>query len=919
MEKRRLWFFVLFVSFALIFSGGPMLLAAVDSGEDSEDFMLEELVVTGSRIEHTDATSVSPISVFSEDDLELSGQVTLEDFLQNIPSIAGGYMGSTINNISIGGTASASLRGLGSNRTLVLLNGQRMPSAGENSFVDLNMIPAGIIERVEVLRDGASTIYGSDAIAGVVNLITKRDFEGAEFQFQYDMTDESDGRIYQASGLFGMASDRGNVVFGVDFTKREAIWQKDRDFSKCPFAENPDGSLYCTGSGTCYPGHIYSDTYPDHILINEVIVPFDWGVHAYNYATQSYMVTPHEILSTYANGRYDLVQESAFGSVTAVGDFLWTNRQSDQLMAAVGTFWSPLVPATNPYNPTGEDAYVARRLVETGGRHFTQDASAWRLVVGLEGEFNNGWNWDATYNYSRWVDSRINYGFMNVPRLENTLDPDLCAADPECPGVWDPFRTGTLTEDLQNYVLVNHSPVQRSEMKTFQFNVTGDFGDIEFPGGGPLLWAAGYEHRKESALFQPDAAAAMDLIYYVAPDKTEGGYTVGELYGEMRFPILEDKTFADILAAEISVRRSDYSNLDDTTTNWKYALEWGPIPALRFRTVYSEGFRGASISELFGPQQLSAQNYNDPCINYGSGANATVAANCAADGLPGDFMVGTTQATSILGGNPNLKPEESESLTFGIVIAPESSPLTITLDYFDIEITDAIGTAGTNNIITGCYESPNFSSSWCDLITGPTNPLVNEAPHPTSPYRQSNGSISGVLLTNANLADYETKGYDFSINYSWEFTTSQLNLGVMGTYLDKYNYTPFEGADVVQMAGYFGEDGWLGTTATFSKWKANFNLNYIMDNWGFTWAPRWFDSTMDIDADAANAVNKAKAMWYHDVQVTYDYNNWTFAVGVRNLLDKDPPYVTNYDDMNTINASYDTAGRYLYGRAVFRF
>ncbi len=922
MKKRRLWLFVLFMSLALILSGGTVVLAQ-EVDEATGEFLLDEVIVTGSRIERSDLTSVSPLSVFSEEDIRLSGQVTLEDFVQNIPSIAGGYMGNTINNISIGGTASASLRGLGSNRTLVLLNGQRMSSAGENGFVDMNMIPAGMIERVEVLRDGASTIYGSDAIAGVVNIITKRDFEGAEFGIQYDVanvTDEIDGNTIHATALFGGSTDRGNVVFGVDYTKRSPIWQKDRDFSKCPLAENPDGSLYCTGSGTCYPGHIMSATYDDHILIDEVIVPFDWAVHAYNYATQSYMVTPHEILSVYSSGHYDLVQESAFGTVTAIGDFLWTNRQSDQLMAAVGTFWAPVVPATNPYNPTGEDAPVARRLVETGGRHFTQDASSWRLITGLEGEFNNGWNWDITYNYSRWVDSQIIYGQANKVYSATVLDPDLCAADPACPGVWDPFRVDTLTEDIQNYILANHSPVQRSEMETFQANLTGDLGDFFELPGGPLQWAVGAEHRMEEALFQPDAAAALDLIYYVAPDRTEGKYSVDEYYGEVRVPILEGETFADVLAAEISVRRSEYSNLSDQTTNWKYGLEWGPIPALRFRSVYAEGFRGANISELFGPQQLSAQNYNDPCINYGTGANATVAANCAADGLPPDFMVGTTQATSILGGNPDLKPEESESLTIGLVITPENLPLTVSLDYFNIEITNAVGTAGTNNIITGCYESPNFSSPWCDLIVGPTHPLVAEAPHATSPYRNTIGSVSGVLLTNANLADYETEGVDFAVNYVRQFDDySSLNLSMIGTYLSKYDYTPFEGADVVELAGYFGEDGWLGTTATFNEWKVNFNFQYIMGDWSFSWAPRWLDSTMDIDADAANAVNKADAIWYHDVQATYDYEDWSFALGVRNLLDEEPPYVTNYDDMNTINASYDTAGRYLYARATFRF
>ena len=923
MKKKQRMLVILLAGFVMFFSGGTIVLAQKDSSTDSEEVMLEEIIVTGSNIRRSEVESMSPITVFSETEILASGYTTLEDFVQNIPSNTGGFFGGTVNNGNPG-YATTSLRGLGSNRTLVLVNGKRMPSAGSNGFVDLNMIPVGMVERVEVLRDGASTIYGSDAIAGVVNIITKSDFKGAEFQYQYDITGEGDGNIQKVSGLFGGSSDRGSVVFGVEYTKREEIWQKDRQFSECPLYEDANGDLYCGGSGTSYPAQFWStttDNYDGHILVDETIVPFNSAEHAYNFASASYMVTPQSVLSTYANGRYDLIQESAIGSVTIFAESMWTNRQSDQLMAAVGTFWGPDVPATNPYNPTDEPLGIARRLYETGGRHSTQDASAWRLVSGLEGEFNNGWTWNISYNYSRWVDSRINYGYLNVDRTDNILDPDLCAADPACPGVWDPFRTDTLTEELQNYILVNHSPVQRSQMQTLNFNLSGDLGGIEIPTGGPIQWAVGYEDRKEEALFQPDGAGAMNLIYYVSPDRTEGKYSVKEFYGEVRVPILEEQPFADILATEISVRNSDYDNLDDKTTNWKYALEWGPIPALRFRTVYSEGFRSANIAELFGPQEQSAQNYNDPCINYGSGANAIVTANCAADGLAPDFQLSSNQATSIFGGNPDLEPEESESWTFGIVISPESMPFSITLDYFNISIENAVGTAGTDNVITGCYNSENFSSPWCDLIAGPTHPIVNASPHQTSPYRDALSSVSGVLLTNANLADYETEGLDFAINYVWELgPNGVLNLGVMGTYLSKYDYTPFEGADVVEMAGYFGEDQFTGSPAVFPELKLNFNFNYVMGNGlSFTWAPRWFDATTDINADDANAVNKAKAVWYHDIQATYDYQQWIFTLGVRNVLDKEPPYVTNYDDMNTIQYSYDTAGRYMYGRVSYRF
>lgn len=915
MKKRWLWIVGLVVSTAFIFGGGTVALAQDES--DKDEFVLDEIVVTGSRIERSDIESMSPISVFTSTDILESGHVTVEDFVQNMPTITGAFFGRTVNNGNPG-YATASMRGLGSNRTLVLLNGQRMPSAGSNGFVDLNMIPVGIIERIEVLRDGASTVYGSDAIAGVINIITKRDFKGAEFSFQYDISDESDGGITQASALYGTSSDRGNVVFGVDYTKREKIMQGDREFSACPLFENADGSTYCGGSGTSYPGHFYSPTYPSHILDDGVIVPFTTADHGFNYAAWSYMVTPQEVLSTYANGHYDLIEDSPIGSVTAVGEFVWTNRQSDQLMAAVGTFWGPLVPATNPGNPTGEPAYLTRRLFETGGRHSTQDAVAWRMVAGLEGELPNGWKWDIKYNYSRWVDTRIHYGFINTDRVDTALDPALCAADADCPKVWDPFHTDTLDAELQNYILVNHSPVQRSEMKTLQINLSGDLMGVELPGG-PVQWAVGYERREEEALFQPDGGGTLGLIYFVSPDRTAGDYAVNELYGEVRLPILTEQPFADVLAAEISVRSTDYNNVDETVTNWRGAVEWGPLSLLRFRAVFAEGFRSANIGELFGPQQLSAQQYNDPCVNWGNLTDQVVKDNCAADGLPQDFQLSSNQATSIFGGNPDLAPEESESITIGVVFEPEEllPGLAVSMDYFNFKITNAVGTAGTDNIITGCYSSPNFSSQWCSLIPGPTHSFVGDAPHPISPYRDAVGAVSGVLLTNANLADYETEGYDFAVDYVLEFATSYLNMGVMGTYLSKYDYTPFAGADVVSLAGKFGEDQWAGNPATFNEWRLAFNFQYVMGDWSFTWAPRWMDATMDINADPANGKNEADGIWYNDIQATYDWKGWSFALGVRNLFDEDPPYVTNYDDMNTIQFSYDTAGRYFYARVRY--
>src|SRR5690606_10619333 len=251
-----------------------------------------------------------------------------------------------------------------------------------------------------------------------------------------------------------------------------------------------------------------------------------------------------------------------------------------------------------------------------------------------------------------------------------------------------------------------------------------------------------------------------------------GSYTVEEPYLEARFPIVGGVRGAELLAIEASVRQSDYDFLDDTETNSKVALEWAPFTNLRFRAVRGDGFRAPNIGELFSPEQLTAASYVEPCLNWGASSNAVVRENCAADGLPPNFSLTSTQANGILGGNPNLAPEESETTTFGVVFTPAAlAGFSMTLDWFDIDIENAIGAAGTNNIITGCYASPNFSSPLCDLITGPA--AVNRAPHPTSPRRDVLGNIAGQRLTDENLASFTTTGLDFQFDYGFDGNFAQ--------------------------------------------------------------------------------------------------------------------------------------------------
>jgi len=564
---------------------------------------------------------------------------------------------------------------------------------------------------------------------------------------------------------------------------------------------------------------------------------------------------------------------------------------------------------------------TSRRLTESGGRRFTQDVNTWRITAGLDGEFQNGWTWDVNYTIAKWEDSQRDEGRPNRPAIEAMMDPTLCEADADCPGVYNPFISDSMNADQVAYGFLGVNTKEESDLNVLQLNVSGDMGGLELPGG-PIGWALGYENRRESAASKPDGGAAIGAVAFTPGETTAGSYTVDEVYGEVVLPILTGAPLAEILTVEASARWTDVNFLDDSESVFKGAVEWAPISDIRLRATYSEGFRAPNIGELFLGQQQSAETYTDPCRNYGtSGVGANTVANCQADGLAPDFNLATFQATTLQGGNPDLLPETSESLTFGVVFTPSFlEGFSVSIDYFDIEITDAIATAPTSEVISACYASANFSDPLCALIVGPAFPGVDETPSPAAPLRRnSNLQISGILATNANLATYETSGIDFQFDYGFETGFGMIDLRLVGTYLDTYDYLPFAGGETISLAGFFGGDPAWGNPAAFAEFQSNFSVALSRDDWGANVTARYMGATDDIAAAPGNLENTAASVTYFDVQGYYDWGRFGLTAGIRNLADEDPPYVTAYDDMNTLQFSYDTQGRYYYVRGSVRF
>ncbi len=935
-----------FTSTALTLAVSMLGMVGAIAPTTAEAQAVEEVVVTGSRIKRSDLSSISAITVLTEQDMLHAGNLTLEDFLQDQPSTLGGAdYGSSVNNGNPG-LATVQMRGLGPNRTLVLINGQRPAQADTSGYVDLNMIPTAVIERVEILRDGASTIYGSDAIAGVVNIITKKNFEGLQMDVGFDETSESDGKQYNLALTFGTAFDRGHIMISGQYTEREAISQKDRGFSNCPRQDASGGGTVCGGSGTTTPAQIITPIDTNDVFGTWVIDqgdgmtrPFNGTSDAYNFAIPSLMVTPQTVYSLWADARY-MIFEEGFSTLNATMEAGFTNRESDQNLAAVGTFWAPGVPMSNPLNPFGtaqcagnpncsepQDVNVARRLEESGGRSFSQDTDAWRIVLGLDGEFNNGWAWNAVYNYNDWSEASRDGGRAVEPRINGMIDP-LCEVNTLCTPLagtgiepWDIFNKDTLTQAQLDYGTVSVNEISKSRMRVFQLNFTGDvMGAFELPGGEPA-WALGYENREEKAENLPDGGSALGAVFSTPGNVTKGRYDVDEIYGEIHLPILSGVRFAEVLTLEASFRWSDYDFVDDDTT-YSYKVEWAPVNQLRLRGSYSDGFRAPNISERFLGVQRTAASYADPCQNWDTLGNATIQANCGpgGDNLPLGFVVNAPQATTLEGGTEDLSPETAESYSYGFVWTPTFvDNLSLTMDYWDIDIEDAIGTAGTGNVIDFCYNSVAFSDPLCALIAGPT--AVNEGPSAVAPDRRNAlNQVTGVLLTNQNLSSFETSGWDFQVDYAFDTDWGNFQLRAVGTYVDEYKYTAVVGGEELSLAGTYQTDPFnKNAITTFPEWAVNYSATFSRDNWGAHVMARWTDSTDDgFDGSGCGNSCEADDVTYIDLQGWYEWDNMTFTIGARNITDEDPPYVTNYDDMNTLHYSYDTAGAYYYGRFTLK-
>jgi iron complex outermembrane receptor protein len=922
-----------------------------------------EIVITGSRIRRNPLDLDAPRVFVDQADIAKSGLNSINDVLQRLPSSGGGLNSKFNNSGNLGnppdgggvgaGAAEIDLRYLGSRRTLVLMDSLRFvngaSASGVPGSVDLNAIPESMIERVEVLQDGASAIYGSDAIAGVVNIITKRNQKGFIAQAQVGQyLAEGDGTTqnYQLSWGNG-DSHRLSVVVGGNYVKQGPISSADRAISAFPAPYATSCAQPPGGCSAFLPNGLFeifgpdANHRPDLTLIAPVIgrvaTPADFrdalidssgpgSADRFNFAPFNYLQIPLKRYGAFADLNYELA-DNLHASLKGLYNKRKSANQAAPLPFGIGpqagitpVLDATTIDVTNPFNPFGVtlDAsnmnVILRRFVEGGPRRFFQTVDTTYLVGTFDGNFglmNHDWYWDINAVYGHNLAKQTMLGNINSANLRQALGPvDECVGqkdifnDKTC----TPFNffggAGSITPEMIDFVTFIQHDRSKQDTLDFSGNLSGEIFDLP---GGPLGLATGLEYRDLSGRFDPDPKVAAGFSSDIPAQPTKGGYDVKEAYAELNAPIFKGMPGLDLLELNGAVRYSKYNTDSGRTfshTTFKAAGNYKPIHDLRLRASWAQGFRAPSIGELFGTQSRFDQTISDPCSNDSTAAqninnNSTVFNNCVAHGVPADlsYAQANPQISVIVGGNQDLKPETSKSLVFGAVFSPSFLPgLSVEANHYKIKIKGAIQPVDAKVTLSNC-ELLNDPAA-CALVT------------------RVGGALTQITGTLVNIAAINTKGTDLNVAYH----TRKTSLGRFGvtwnnTFLKNFDQIiPITGGtQVISREGT--EQG--SPSQGFPKWKSIGILDWDGTALGASITGRYVSKLREADG------NVLKSRFYTDLQLRYTppslNDRFGFAVGANNLFKTTAPGCNTCDINNFDPTMYDIPGRYLYARATVKY
>ncbi len=935
------------VKLALAVNVGLVGMAAAPGAfaQEDEADQLEEIVTTGSRIKRKDFTSNAPVATVGFEQIEMTGTVNTESLLNTLPQAVPG-LDRTSNNPG-NGTATVDLRGLGSNRTLVLINGVRVVPTTSGGSVDINSIPNALIDRIEVLTGGASAVYGSDAVSGVVNFILKDDFEGVSINAGFEQTFDGDAGIFSTDVTMGTntADGRGNVTLNFAYTDRDDLFQGDRDFAATALGDDGNGGLEPTGSSGIPSTSIFAGALgvfsPDSFGVtfdpSGNIRPFDTdGAENdfYNYAPVNYIQLPQERYQLTALGHYDVSDR-----VTAYARTHFTSSKVPSQLAPTPIFQSgtqftldgnPFLTAASQTelqvfgdgvdtDADGIDdtatAFVRRRLLEVGPRISDDTFTSFQIQAGLKGEITDSWDFDAYVQYGNVANSSTQTGNVDRGRFVQALLLDL-AADPtggtcvntsangaatSCAPI-NIWGEGNISPEGAAFINTRVSAAADYEQTIVGGTVTGDL--FEMPAG-TVGGAFGFEFIEDDFDFRPSQALATgNIAGFNGSPAVSGGFDVTSAYAEFYVPIL------DSVDMELAYRSSDYSTAG-SVESYKMTGSWAPVDSFRFRGGYNRAVRAPSIGELFSPQGENFPGATDPCGSNGAPDAATTAV-CLATGVPAN-VVGTPainlaagQVRAIVGGNPLLEAEEADTYTFGFVFQPDfAEGLSVSVDYFDIEIEKAVAAfgGGANNILDICYNDAadgGAGSPFCNSVT-----------------RRADGTIDNVLELSQNVALVTLNGFDVMGSYDMDFMGGDLRLNYLATVTQESDFEAFEGAELIECAGNFGVD----CGSPLPEYKHRMTANWSTDDWNAMVSWRYVGEVDDDDPDTIYSVDKIDGQHYMDMAGTYRFNDtYSLTVGIDNVADESPPVIGDNDEQaNTYPAVYDVFGRTYFIRASATF
>lgn len=887
-----------------------LLLAMATAAAESPQ-VLPDLLVTGSRLQ-TSADGM-PVTVLDRQTLLDSGHTSLGSLLQSLAFMSGAPLGTSVNLRGQGGGVSRGietleLRGLGAERTLVLVNGRRFLPGGNGvaGLIDLAMIPMGMVERVEILKAGASVQYGADAVAGVVNIITRSRFEGLELRAHGGVSDRHDGAVTDLSVVFGDDSARGYVLLGAHLFDQAAVSKGARDFSRQLLGVDGPANMPVPDGSSAPPQGQFRTSRGHLTLINgrdghspDDFRPFiDQGPD-----TDRYNFNPFEDL------RQEARRLSVFGRMrqrlkprlNLFAEVQWQQRDSLTRLAPLPLFTRRLegvsVVAQNVFNPFAEDlADVRRRLVESGPRRFIQASQAWRLLLGLDGLVAD-WHWDASWALGENRLTQWQSGDLRRDRLALALGPSWRAADqqvycgepehpvPGCVPLNLFAGGGSISTRMLDYVAAGTlRDTGRNQQSLVNANLRGEWLDLP---AGTVRVAFGGEYRDEAGRDVPDPMTQAGNTTGAARQITTGGFNSQEIYLELGVPLWRDQGAA--LDLELGARRVQFSHSAGATVA-DVALRYQPVPQLLLRAAYADAFRAPNIAELFGGVTESNPAIDDPCADFDA-LTAAQTARCVDQGVPADgsFTQTGNETPQRGGGNPLLRPEDSAIFTAGLSWRPPAlRNFSLQLDYYSIRIDQGIAALGAQTVLRQCVETgaPRF----CTRIE-----------------RDGSGALRVVRSALQNLASETARGLDLELHHAQALTRGRLHQSLRLSRVLQRELRAFPGAGSLVGVGFYDPDNF----GAIPRWKGSYRLHWRLAELDLGYALQWIGALAERGGELFSGTRRAVAdQFYHDLSLSWDWReNARLVLGIDNLSDRAPPFLANADVANTDVSTYRLLGR----------